>query len=190
MPDTTALVDNMRIDEVGPGCRPSRRRRVRGSSPDFPHHRKTVTRAGDDFSVTMAALVIATLFTLERLADTFSFRFPRLGWSLESVPLILVEVRWHQRHSTLMPPDRGVRRTASGAAHMLPCIVDTPRRIHGNVRALRHAGHIPRRKNGTPEHTLVEVPGLCSPRTRRAVISRSLSPGRRRRSRDSSGYRT
>lgn len=49
------------------------------------------TLLGDDFSITNAALVIATLFTLERLADTFSFRFPRLRRTLESVPLILVE---------------------------------------------------------------------------------------------------
>jgi len=46
---------------------------------------------GENFSVTYAALVIATLVLLERLADLLSSRFPLLKRMTESVPVVLVE---------------------------------------------------------------------------------------------------
>ncbi|MFD1718881.1 DUF421 domain-containing protein [Georgenia deserti] len=46
---------------------------------------------GENFSVTYAALVIATLVLLERLADLLSYRFPLLKRMTESVPVVLVE---------------------------------------------------------------------------------------------------
>lgn len=46
---------------------------------------------GEDFSLTMAALVIATLLVLDRLANYLGFRFPRLDKFLESVSVLLVD---------------------------------------------------------------------------------------------------
>lgn len=46
---------------------------------------------GEDFSITMAALVITTLVLLERLSDLVSFKVPKIGRVLESVPLVIVE---------------------------------------------------------------------------------------------------
>lgn len=46
---------------------------------------------GEDFSLTMAALVIATLLALDRVADYLGFRFPRVDKILESVSVLLVD---------------------------------------------------------------------------------------------------
>ncbi|UER55496.1 DUF421 domain-containing protein [Kineosporiaceae bacterium SCSIO 59966] len=46
---------------------------------------------GEDFSVTHAAVVIATLLAVERFSDYLSFRFPRFRRVTESVPVVLVE---------------------------------------------------------------------------------------------------
>src|SRR5690606_4388512 len=46
---------------------------------------------GENFSVTYAALVIATLVLLERLADLLSSRFPLLKRRAERVPVVRVE---------------------------------------------------------------------------------------------------
>lgn len=46
---------------------------------------------GEDFSVVHAALVIATLLLLERLADYLSWRFGWFRRATESVPVVLVE---------------------------------------------------------------------------------------------------
>jgi uncharacterized membrane protein YcaP (DUF421 family) len=46
---------------------------------------------GEDFSVTQASLVIATLLLLERGSDFLSWRFTRFQRVTESVPVILVE---------------------------------------------------------------------------------------------------
>lgn len=46
---------------------------------------------GDDFSITMAGVVIATLLGLDRFADYLGFRFPKVDKILESVPVILVD---------------------------------------------------------------------------------------------------
>jgi uncharacterized membrane protein YcaP (DUF421 family) len=46
---------------------------------------------GEDFSITMAAIVIATLIALDRLADYLGYRFPRLDKLLESVAVILID---------------------------------------------------------------------------------------------------
>ena len=46
---------------------------------------------GEDFSLTNAALVIATLLLLERTADYLSWRFPALRRTTESQPVVLVD---------------------------------------------------------------------------------------------------
>lgn len=46
---------------------------------------------GEDFSMTMAAIVITTLIVLDRLADYLGYRFPRLDKLMESVAVILVD---------------------------------------------------------------------------------------------------
>ena len=46
---------------------------------------------GEDFSVTQAALVIATLILLERLFDYVSWRLPRFKRVTEGLPVIVVE---------------------------------------------------------------------------------------------------
>lgn len=46
---------------------------------------------GEDFSVTQAALVIATLILLERLFDYFSWRLPRFKRITEGLPVVVVE---------------------------------------------------------------------------------------------------
>jgi uncharacterized membrane protein YcaP (DUF421 family) len=46
---------------------------------------------GEDFSLTMAAIVIGTLFALNRIADYVGYRFPWLDRIMESVPVILVD---------------------------------------------------------------------------------------------------
>ena len=46
---------------------------------------------GEDFSITHAGLVIATLLVLDRASDYLSWRFPRFRKVTESVPLVLVE---------------------------------------------------------------------------------------------------
>lgn len=46
---------------------------------------------GEDFSVTHAALVIATLLLLERLSDYLSWRWGWFRRATESVPVVLVE---------------------------------------------------------------------------------------------------
>lgn len=46
---------------------------------------------GDDFSITAATVVIASLLALDRSADYLSFRFPRVDNVLESVSVILVD---------------------------------------------------------------------------------------------------
>ena len=46
---------------------------------------------GEDFSLTMAVLVVVTLLLLDRLADWMGYRFPRLDRILDSVPVLLVD---------------------------------------------------------------------------------------------------
>jgi uncharacterized membrane protein YcaP (DUF421 family) len=46
---------------------------------------------GEDFSITHANLVIATLLGLERLSDYLGWRLPSFGKATESMPLILVQ---------------------------------------------------------------------------------------------------
>lgn len=46
---------------------------------------------GEDFSLTRAALVIATLILAERFSDYLSWRFPRFQRATESIPVVLVE---------------------------------------------------------------------------------------------------
>ena len=46
---------------------------------------------GEDFSITQAALVIATLVMLERMSDYFSWRIPWFARLSESTPVVLVE---------------------------------------------------------------------------------------------------
>jgi uncharacterized membrane protein YcaP (DUF421 family) len=46
---------------------------------------------GEDFSITQAALVIATLIGLDRLSDYLSWRFGWFQRATESVPLVLIE---------------------------------------------------------------------------------------------------
>lgn len=45
---------------------------------------------GEDFSITHAAVVIATLLGLERLSDYLGWRFPRFRRSTSGTPVILV----------------------------------------------------------------------------------------------------
>ena len=45
---------------------------------------------GDNFSITQAAVVIATLLLLERLWDLLAWRFPRFRRVAESRPLVLM----------------------------------------------------------------------------------------------------
>ena len=46
---------------------------------------------GEDFSITHAALVIATLLVLDRGSDYLSWRFPKFRRATESMPVVLVE---------------------------------------------------------------------------------------------------
>ncbi len=46
---------------------------------------------GEDFSLTMGLLVIATLLTLDRVLDYIGYRFPRAGKLMDSAALILVD---------------------------------------------------------------------------------------------------
>lgn len=46
---------------------------------------------GEDFSITQATLVIATLLLVDRLSDYVGWRFPAFRRATESIPLILVE---------------------------------------------------------------------------------------------------
>lgn len=46
---------------------------------------------GDDYSITMAAIVIGTLLALDRLTDYLGYRFPKLDKLMESVSVILVD---------------------------------------------------------------------------------------------------
>jgi uncharacterized membrane protein YcaP (DUF421 family) len=46
---------------------------------------------GEDFSITMAVLVVITIVGLDRLADYLGWRFPRLGKVLDGAPTVLVE---------------------------------------------------------------------------------------------------
>lgn len=46
---------------------------------------------GEDFSLTQAAIVIATLIGLDRASDFLSFRFGRFERATQSVPVVLVE---------------------------------------------------------------------------------------------------
>lgn len=46
---------------------------------------------GEDFSITMAAIVITTLFAVDRLADYLGYKFPWLDRIMESAPVILVD---------------------------------------------------------------------------------------------------
>lgn len=46
---------------------------------------------GEDFSITMSAIVIATLFAVDRVADFLGYKFPKLDRVMESVPVILVD---------------------------------------------------------------------------------------------------
>jgi uncharacterized membrane protein YcaP (DUF421 family) len=46
---------------------------------------------GEDFSLTYAVIVVATLIAVDRIADFVSFRFPRVGRIAQSVPVVLLE---------------------------------------------------------------------------------------------------
>lgn len=46
---------------------------------------------GEDFSLTMAVTVIATLIGLDRFADYIGYRFPKVDRFLESVSVLLVD---------------------------------------------------------------------------------------------------
>jgi uncharacterized membrane protein YcaP (DUF421 family) len=46
---------------------------------------------GEDFSITMAAIVIATLIALDRLADYLGYRLPWFDRLIDSVAVILVD---------------------------------------------------------------------------------------------------
>ncbi|MFO7252798.1 MAG: DUF421 domain-containing protein [Actinomycetes bacterium] len=46
---------------------------------------------GEDYSVTMAVLVVLTLVTLDRIADYLGWRFPRLGLVIDGAPVVLIE---------------------------------------------------------------------------------------------------
>ena len=46
---------------------------------------------GEDFSITYAVIVVATLIMIDRIADFISYRFPRVGRIAESVPVVLVQ---------------------------------------------------------------------------------------------------
>ncbi|HLU72271.1 MAG TPA: YetF domain-containing protein [Nonomuraea sp.] len=46
---------------------------------------------GEDFSITVALLVIVTLVALDRLADFLGWRFPRVGTALDGTPVVLIE---------------------------------------------------------------------------------------------------
>lgn len=46
---------------------------------------------GEDFSITQATLVIATLLLVDRLSDYLGWRFPVFRRATESIPVILVE---------------------------------------------------------------------------------------------------
>ncbi len=46
---------------------------------------------GEDFSITYAVIVVATLIMADRIADFISYRFPRAGKIAESIPVVLVE---------------------------------------------------------------------------------------------------
>jgi Predicted membrane protein len=46
---------------------------------------------GQDFSITMAILVILTLVGMDRLADFLGWRFPRLGAVVDGTPVVLIE---------------------------------------------------------------------------------------------------
>lgn len=46
---------------------------------------------GEDFSLTMGLLVIATLLTMDRVLDYIGYRFPRAGKLMDSAALILVD---------------------------------------------------------------------------------------------------
>lgn len=46
---------------------------------------------GEDFSITMAVLVIITLVGLDRFADYLGWRLPRLGRVIDGTPVVLIE---------------------------------------------------------------------------------------------------
>ena len=46
---------------------------------------------GEDFSITMAVLVVLTLVGLERLGDYVSWRFPKVGHVIDGTPVVLVD---------------------------------------------------------------------------------------------------
>lgn len=46
---------------------------------------------GENFSITMAVLVVVTLVVLDRFADFLGWRFPRVGSVLDGAPVVLVE---------------------------------------------------------------------------------------------------
>lgn len=46
---------------------------------------------GQDFSITIAVLVIVTLVGMDRLADFLGWRFPKIGRIIDGTPVVLVE---------------------------------------------------------------------------------------------------
>jgi uncharacterized membrane protein YcaP (DUF421 family) len=46
---------------------------------------------GDDFSISMAVLVVLTLVGLERISDYVSWRFPRIGQVIAGTPVVLID---------------------------------------------------------------------------------------------------
>jgi len=64
---------------------------------------------GDDFSITVAILVIITLLLMDAALDVIQQRFPRVGPILDDVPLILVEqgatIDKHLKEARVAPED-------------------------------------------------------------------------------------
>lgn len=46
---------------------------------------------GQDYSITMAALVVLTLVGVDRFADYLSWRYPRMGRVIDGTPTVLVD---------------------------------------------------------------------------------------------------
>uniref|UniRef100_UPI001C5F7354 DUF421 domain-containing protein n=1 Tax=Pseudonocardia nigra TaxID=1921578 RepID=UPI001C5F7354 len=46
---------------------------------------------GEDYSISMAVLVVLTLVGLERIGDFVSWRFPRVGQVIDGTPVVLID---------------------------------------------------------------------------------------------------
>ena len=62
----------------------------------------------EDFSITYAVIVVASLIMADRIADFISYRIPRVGRIAKSLRVVVVEngkppeVGWHQHHSAVV----------------------------------------------------------------------------------------